>query len=73
MREGSDGGTVVLPVSGSVSDTRRAEVTVPAPGMHRHSELDRKQLAESREEQVAVLMSVECRKAKLLYRVLCSS
>lgn len=73
MRKGSDGGTVVLPVSGSVSDTRRTEVIVPAPGMHRHSELDRKQLAESREAQVAVLMSVGCREAKLLYRVLCSS
>ena len=73
MRTGSDGGTGVLPVSGSVSDTRRTEVTVPAPGMHRHSELDRKQLAESREAQAVVLMIVGCRKATLLYRVLCSS
>lgn len=71
VRKGSDGGTEGLPVPGSVSNTGRKEVTVPAPGIHRCPELDRKQLAESQEEQVVV--PVSCRKATLLYRVLCSS
>lgn len=42
-----------LPVPGSVRDTR-TEATVPASGVHQSPDPDRKQLAESREKQVAV-------------------